>query len=339
MDAISLFGAGVKNVVATLGTAFTPEHVKLILRYARKIIFCYDSDEAGQRATIRALPIVQAAGAEVFVVKVPDGKDPDEFIRKHGKSAFDNLIAHAETLVDYRLKYVLAHSELMTIRGKVQALQEILPVVDKIKDKVTRNEYRKKIAAALFMDEQLVEEEWKKFSRRAQQDSARETEKNSNAVKRPRLVQEENIVVREACEAIMRMAWHDDDMLGYVLMSVPLEIFSAANLEILDWLKKRSAQGKRSDSAAAATELSEAANAQLSRILMSGSNDPRVKEMKIFNDSVDVLKRIHMRKRYNELLIKLKEHNDSGDKAAYEQMIQESLDLKYKIDKLKLNGN
>ena len=89
MDAISLFSAGIKNVVATLGTAFTPEHAKLILRYARKIIFCYDSDEAGQRATVRALPIVQQAGADVFVIKIPDGKDPDEFLISNPPEKFD----------------------------------------------------------------------------------------------------------------------------------------------------------------------------------------------------------------------------------------------------------
>ena len=126
MDAISLVAAGVKNVVATLGTAFTPEHAKLILRYARKIIFCYDSDEAGQRATMRALPIVQAVGAEVFIVKVPEGKDPDEFVRNRGKTAFDALIKNALSLIDYQIDYVLAHVDTSTAPGKIRALQEIL---------------------------------------------------------------------------------------------------------------------------------------------------------------------------------------------------------------------
>ncbi len=335
MDAISLFSAGVKNVVATLGTAFTSEHVKLILRYAKKIIFCYDSDEAGQRATIRALPIVQPTGAEVFVIKVPDGKDPDEFIRKHGKAAFDNLIEHATTMIDYRMKYILDSADLSTIHGKVQALQDILPAVVTIKDTVTRNEYRKKIAAALIMDEQLVADEWKNFSRKDQQKSAREFEKNSNAVKRPRLSNDENITIRDACETVLRMAWHESDILDYVLALVPLEFFSPVNQEIIGWLKNRAEQGLRADEVAATTELSEPAQAQLSRILIGGTNDPRDTELNIFNDSINTLRRAIIKKDYDKLVAQIKEYNRSGDDEAYKQMIRKSLELKYQMDKLK----
>ena len=335
MDAISLFSAGVKNVVATLGTAFTSEHVKLILRYAKKIIFCYDSDEAGQRATIRALPIVQSAGAEVFVIKVPDGKDPDEFIRKHGKAAFDNLIEHAATLIDYRMKYILDRADLSTISGKVQALQDILPAVVTIKDTVTRNEYRKKIATALIMDEQLVADEWKNFSRKAQQKSARDFEKNLNAVKRPRLPGDENITIRDACETILRMAWHESDILDYVLSLIPLEFFSPVNQEIIGWLKNRAEQDLRADEVAATTELSEEAQAQLSRILIGGTNDPRDTELNIFNDSINTLRRAIIKKDYDKLVAQIKEYNRSGDDEAYKQMIRKSLELKYQMDKLK----
>ena len=109
MDAISVFGAGVKNVVASLGTAFTVDHCQKLLRYASDIYFCYDSDEAGQKATIRALSIVRDTGAIVKVIVVPDGKDPDEYIRKHGAEAFQQLVKQALPLVEYRLRYVLKH--------------------------------------------------------------------------------------------------------------------------------------------------------------------------------------------------------------------------------------
>ncbi len=336
MDAISLFSAGVKNVVATLGTAFTAEHTKLILRYAKKIIFCYDSDEAGQRATYRALPIVQAAGAEVFVVKVPDGKDPDEFIRKHGKEAFENLVEHAATLIDYRMKYVLEHADLSTIRGKIQALQEILPAVIKIPDNITRNEYQKKIAAVLFLDEQLVADEWKKSLRTAQQNSIREAQKNSNIVKRTILSSDENIMIREACETVLRMMWYEDELVDFVLNLIPRENFSEVNREIIGWMENRMAQSLRFDETAAAMELSEAANAQLSRILMGGANDPRDKELSIFEDSLKVLRRVVMKKKYDKILSQAEKYIES-DEETYAKMIQESLDLKYQMDKLKGN--
>ena len=152
MDAISVFGAGVRNVVASLGTSFTREQAKLLMRYARRICFCYDSDDAGQRATVRALSIVAELGAEVRVIVVPDGKDPDEFIRKHGREAFQSLVDKALPLVEYRLRYVLSHTRYDTLDGKVQALREILPVMSSLKDPAGIAEYRKRLAQILMLD-------------------------------------------------------------------------------------------------------------------------------------------------------------------------------------------
>ncbi|MBQ9497713.1 MAG: DNA primase, partial [Selenomonadaceae bacterium] len=295
MDAISLFSAGVKNVVATLGTAFTPEHAKLILRYAKKIIFCYDSDEAGQRATLRALPIVQAAGAEVFVINVPDGKDPDEFIRKHGKEAFDGLLKNATTLVDYRMNYVLANTEHVTTDGKLRALQEILPVVVKITDETARTEYRKKIAAALSLDEMNVLNAWKKFSSRAEPDKPL-------IISRTKISDNKDRVFRTACEDIFRVMWHDNDTIFYVATVLPQEIFSPIHQEIINWFKTCVEQGRRPDELSAATELSDAANAELARILMTGAEVSRDTEANIFGDSIRILQGVVLNKKYQELL-------------------------------------
>ena len=330
MDAISLFGAGIKNVVATLGTAFTPEHVKLILRYARKIIFCYDSDEAGQRATIRALPIVQQMGAEVFVVKVPDGKDPDEFIRKHGKTAFEELITNAATLIDYRMQYILANSEYETIAGKIRTLKEILPVIAKVEDPVMRNEYCKKIAAALTLEEHIVIDEWKKIS------SKPEPDKKAVIVKRPKTSNNESPKIRKASEDILRMLWHENDILDYVLTLLPKETFSEVHREIINWLETCAKQERRADQMSAATELSEAANAELARILIKGSNTPRDSEMIVFEDSIKTLQESMLNKKYYELLAKAEKYIPSSN-ATYDEILQEWLKVKADLDKLKNN--
>jgi DNA primase len=163
MDAISVFGAGVENVVASLGTAFTVEHAKKLMRYAKEIYFCYDSDEAGQQATIRALSlVVRDTGAVVKVITVPDGKDPDEYIRKHGAEAFRELVKKALPLVDYRLKYVLSHVAYDTLEGKGRALQEIMPVLTGVIQALL-GEYVKKLAQTLMIDEGLVLEELRRY--------------------------------------------------------------------------------------------------------------------------------------------------------------------------------
>lgn len=164
MDAISLVSAGIDNVVATLGTAFTPEHAKLLRRYARRVIFCYDSDEAGQRATMRALPIINDAVADVLVAVVPDGKDPDEFVQKHGRDAFEQLIKDATPLVDYRIQYVLEHTAHTTREGKIRALDEILAAVIGFDDAVSKSFYCGKISAMLDLDERTIHERWSRLA-------------------------------------------------------------------------------------------------------------------------------------------------------------------------------
>lgn len=103
MDLISLHQYGITNVVASLGTALTVNQARLLKRYADKVIISYDADVAGQTATLRGLEILKEAGFDVRVLQIPQGKDPDEFVRSNGKEAFLKLVNKAESLISYRL--------------------------------------------------------------------------------------------------------------------------------------------------------------------------------------------------------------------------------------------
>lgn len=104
MDLISLHQYGITNVVASLGTALTTNQARLLKRYADKVIISYDADFAGQTATLRGLEILKEAGFDVRVLQIPQGKDPDEFVRSNGSDAFLKLVNKAESLISYRLK-------------------------------------------------------------------------------------------------------------------------------------------------------------------------------------------------------------------------------------------
>ena len=104
MDLIALHQAGITNVVASLGTALTVNQARLLKRYVSKVIISYDADVAGQTATLRGLEILKHAGFEIKVLTVPQGKDPDEFVRNNGKEAFLRLIDDALPLIEYRIK-------------------------------------------------------------------------------------------------------------------------------------------------------------------------------------------------------------------------------------------
>ena len=341
MDAISLVSAGVENVVATLGTAFTADHAKLILRYARKIIFCYDSDEAGQRATARALPIVRDAGAEVFVITIPDGKDPDEYVRKHGKESFDKLIKNALSLVDYRINYVLKTTEHSTLGGKIDALRKILPVIVQEKISTRRSEYSKKISRLLVLDESVIRQEWKKFSKLPPPEFSRNVrtsqlktplQKKIN-VKPPSKIECE-IGEDKAAEAVLRMAWYEGDLLNYVLTLVPRDYFSQLHREIIDYLERCFAEDRRPDDLTAEKELSAEANAELAGILLGGSDSPRDNELSVFDDSVKILRLAYMRRVYEQKMKEAEIYIDSGN-PEYPEKFRESLKLKNEMDELR----
>ncbi|MBR6530714.1 MAG: DNA primase [Clostridia bacterium] len=104
MDVIALHRAGFTNAVATLGTAITPEQARLVRRYVKKVYLCYDSDDAGQRATAKAIELLEAADVQVRVITVKGAKDPDEFITKFGADAFEKLLADADGHIEYAFR-------------------------------------------------------------------------------------------------------------------------------------------------------------------------------------------------------------------------------------------
>lgn len=103
MDVIGLFQAGIPNVVASLGTALTEHQARMIKRYTKKVVLCYDADNAGQKAAIRGMEILRNQGLDVRIMHVTDGKDPDEFIKQKGRDAFLSLVDNAYYFGDYKI--------------------------------------------------------------------------------------------------------------------------------------------------------------------------------------------------------------------------------------------
>ena len=217
MDAISLSAAGIKNVVASLGTAFTSEQCRLLLRCTDEICFCYDSDEAGQRATMRALSIVRSTGARARVLIVPDGKDPDEFVRKHGADAFRKLLKEARSIGDFHLEYVQRTNDIRTLDGKNKALKALLPVL-KESNPVEQNEYIQRLRSTLGIDEGIIRQEIAMYH-----DDGMRAEYRPRA-ERPS-VRTVDDAVRRAGRALLRGAWHDPGVAVMVVAEMGEEPF------------------------------------------------------------------------------------------------------------------
>ena len=108
MDVMAMHQAGFTTAVAGCGTALTQEHVKLISQYADEVVLCYDADEAGQKATARAIQLFREAGVKLTVLNIPleRAKDPDEFIRKFGAEAFQKLLDGSRNVTEYGLQNI-----------------------------------------------------------------------------------------------------------------------------------------------------------------------------------------------------------------------------------------
>lgn len=328
MDAISVFSAGVKNVVASLGTAFTAEHCKLLLRYAPAIYFCYDSDNAGQKATIRALSIVQGTGATVRVIVVPDGKDPDEYIRKHGAEAFQQLVKKALPLVEYRLQYVLKNFDHDSLEGKVKALHAMLPVLTGIREPAVLGEYIKRLSQALLLDEGIVRDEFRRFGHQP-------LPEDSGAVPREPIrqaVRRTDTALQRAGRIVIRLAFQDAGILAHFATMVPLkDVSDESQREILLALQELAAQGKNSNDTEMANKLSETAMAELSRAMVEDLGV--LSETEAYSNAVRVLRKAYLNMRYVEHSQRAAELARQGD-TAYVAELNQAQKIKSEMEEL-----
>jgi DNA primase len=174
MDVIAVNQAGFTNAVATLGTALTSEQAVLMKRYADEVIICYDADEAGQKATARAIPILRNAGLLIRVLNIPSGKDPDEFIRSKGadgSAAFKAIIEKSGNDVEYRLQKLKQEHDVKTTDGMVAYLEAASRVVASISSPIEQDVYTSKICSELGVDKNAFSSQVKNISRRSNRES------------------------------------------------------------------------------------------------------------------------------------------------------------------------
>lgn len=155
MDCISAHQAGFKNVVASSGTAFTQEQLKLIKRYANNIAFCFDMDEAGQMAADRAIKEAMAAEFNIKVITLPSGKDPDELIRKDVES-WKESVKDSKHVMKYYFDKTFTAFDIKEAEGKREAARRILPVIGRMRDLIERDHWLKKLAEELNVSESAL---------------------------------------------------------------------------------------------------------------------------------------------------------------------------------------
>ena len=149
MDVIALHAAGFENAVATLGTALTQEQARLMAKHTKQVLICYDSDEAGQNATRKAVRMLSEVGLDVKIIRMEGAKDPDEFIKKFGADKFRHVLDSSRTGFEFKLETVLSRYDITLTDDKIKAAGEMRDYISEVYSGVERDVYVSQTAAKL----------------------------------------------------------------------------------------------------------------------------------------------------------------------------------------------
>ena len=218
MDAVALHQYGFDCAVASLGTSLTEEHAALLTRYTDQVVLIYDGDEAGQRATRRAIPILEKAGLQVKVLKMRDAKDPDEFLKKFGADKFKLLLEDASNRVEYQLNAIRRKYDLREDEQRIQFVQECADLIGTLSSSAQRYVYGNRIAEEAKITQQAMEIEIRKSHDRREKKQKREEEKRvleaaRNVQPKSRTIRYDDVKSARAEEGLIAMAMREPALL------------------------------------------------------------------------------------------------------------------------------
>ncbi|HWQ62333.1 MAG TPA: DNA primase [Negativicutes bacterium] len=327
MDLIALHASGIKNAVASLGTAFTPEQARQLARHANEIYFAYDSDAAGQNATLRALATVRALGLAVRVVTLPDGKDPDEFIRKHGADAFRTLVDEAPALLAYQISQALAANDYSGASGKMAVLAQAIPALAEAPDMAEVNEHIRMLSQTLGIHEEDIRREIRKTQ---QKDKNVNRGQNSTAIG---LAQRPALKTVAAERQLIRLMLEDSSIVPYVQAQLDGEdIQGGERKTIINSLFTAYNMGKSPAADSLALALPEAAAAELSNIMVM---EMQVNDIsRVVDDYIKIIRVARLEPLIMVHSLRAEEFLRLGDESNYRQELAESQRIKDEISKL-----
>ena len=207
MDVLMLHQAGFDNAVASLGTALTEEQCDLLKKRTNEIVLCYDTDEAGQKATERAIELLRARDMKIKILKVKGAKDPDEYIKKYGSDAFRSLLGGSENSSAYRLEKIKAKYDLTEDDQKLAFLNEAIALVSGFRSSIEAEIYVGKLSELTGIRRETIESELKKSlgkkRRQAEKREMRENTRPAEQVRPTPRVHYHNVALARAVEGLI----------------------------------------------------------------------------------------------------------------------------------------
>ena len=260
VDVASLHQAGFDSAVASLGTSLTPEQARLLSRYTNEIVIAYDSDGAGQKASQRAITLLEKLDLRVRVLRMEGAKDPDEYLKKFGADAFRNLLEASENHIDYRLASIRQKYDLAVDEQKVAFLREACDMVAALPDKIKREVYAMRLGEMSGISVDAVKDQIEQIRKRKLRAAERQERREQN---RPILQQQRRTGVRyenprsaAAEEGVVRLLYQDPELFRRIEPPDEKAFSSPELAHLYSLLREAAARGAPASLAAMSEQLS-----------------------------------------------------------------------------------
>ncbi len=314
MDVITAHQHGIHNAVASLGTSLTAEQGSLLSRYTKDVVIAYDTDAAGVAATIRGLDLLQQLGFRVRVVTIPEGKDPDEYIRQHGKEKWQQLVETATSLLDYKLSRAAEKGG-----DTATLLAQVLPNLAAMSGEVEREEGIKRVAARLSLSWEAVKDALQRFNKNA---GKKWPNPDKIAKKKHNIIED----ARSKAEfMVVKLLLQYPGYLTEVRRELGESFPRDPGLRQIYQFICRNEEAVRVDPAAWMHELDEEGQYLLSRLLME--KVPGEDPVKIIPDLVYTIKRNNVQEQREKLVQELAEAERVGDRGRIVRILSDLQDL------------
>ena len=216
MDAVSLHQRGIDNVVASLGTALTEAQGRLLMKYVSKIIVGYDSDAAGQDATLRGLEILKNIGYDIRVLQMEGAKDPDEFVIKYGSGRFKLVVEKAISLVEFKVKSLKDKYDLENANDKIKFLNEVSKILSEIENDIEKEVYIDRIAEQYGISKEAIYAQLNKITYSANKGSKILERNITNGI----------TIKKERTENIDEKVEKREKLIIYLLITLKLNVYN-----------------------------------------------------------------------------------------------------------------
>lgn len=330
MDCISLYQYGINYAVASLGTALTSSQAKLLKRFVDKIIISYDADAAGQNATLRGLDILKEQGLEVKVLTVPDGKDPDEYLKNHGREAFVNLIKDALPIVDYKLGKIEEITNFQISEEVVKYTEEAAEIIRNLHP-IEKDKYIKKISNKVKLSEEIL---YQIVNKKYQSDGNNQTHMNIESILGNKLYMEPAYVKAE--RLLIRISIKNTELISYIKDRIKIEDIVLKSHQyifniILENLNLSLEQiGNKIELNSQSSEIIK----EWVSILQSDISNDNIDYKLLIDDCIREIKRYKLEEEKNKIMLKIKEYEANGNVTESMKVAKELMNVQKQLNGL-----